>query len=264
MTKCPKCGHPHFLGETRCLSCGIVFLAWLEAKAKAPKPLPPPPPKPKPKRHVLGWSAAILAAAGVSAWLGLLPPSSMPLPDKARADAEHKLAFVPPYGWKLEPSVRTTGPVVEAARLSAEGALIQVLIGPAALASSGGAELVASEFQGSGWRLDSSDEVDVDRLQAVRLRVSGGFGVMKLDDDPWMPPPGQLKGTLVVLPGSGRSYLIKLLSANGDAERFEKPFSEFLASFRAHDRPLRVENLRWVLLPPGLVLALWALILLLV
>ncbi|MFA6030466.1 MAG: hypothetical protein WC969_11480 [Elusimicrobiota bacterium] len=248
MLDCPKCGHAHFPGEERCSACGIVFMEWLLARAN---------------RGVAARSRAALAALGAghratpwllggaalaaaAALLLGLSPAGLPPAAGAQEDSARGFSFVPPPGWRLDGSSEREGALSEAASLSAEGARIQILVGPPSLwqeaVSPAGAErLASSEFNGMDARLEGTDRLEVDRLEALRLRVSGGHAVLPAGGasrasrtDPLLEAAGEL----VVLPGSGRSYVLKFIGDRRDRSRFERTAADFLAAFRVRERPL--------------------------
>lgn len=256
MLDCPKCGRPHFPGEERCSACGIVFMEWLLARANRGVAV-----RSRAALAALGtghraapWLLGGAALAAAAALMLGLAPAGLPPAAGAQRDAARGFSFVPPPGWRLDPVSEREGSLSEAASLSAEGARIQVLVGPPSLweeaASPLGAErLAAAEFNGMDARLDGAERLEVDRLEALRLRVSGGHAVLPAGGaaraasaDPLL----EAAGALVVLPGDGRSYVLKFIGDRRDLSRFERTAEGFLSSFRVHARPTWWPGSLWI------------------
>ena len=253
--KCPSCRRPVDFSRDTCRHCRVVYREVFEARAWTAKGKPFSRTAVKPPR--LGGRLAACAGgvvvAAACAWRLLSPPPGLPLPADAKENASLGFAFSAPAGWSVDASERIREGLVSAARLSDATTSVEVLVGPRALAAQarapvGAARLASDQFNGSAVRLESTEDIEVDRLPAVRLKVSGGRMYLPSPNaGRRVSPLGQpapryesleFAGELVAVSGSGCSYLIKISSGRDELERHRRLVDGFLSSFRVTRRPL--------------------------
>jgi hypothetical protein len=184
-------------------------------------------------------------------WKLAQPPAGLPLPAGAFISERAHLAFRTPAGWRLSPPPESGRTV---ARLSDGLLTLQVSVTEPDWTPAEPSRLVGSAFDLADLRLESVDHIQVDRLPAMRLRVTGERVPLPSPNrgarlSPLQQPAPDLerlpfRGLLVRVPGAGRDYLIKAYGDDAYMLSQELRIGEFLDSFRVTLRPLSAAHLR--------------------
>ncbi|MBI3553160.1 MAG: hypothetical protein HY077_11660 [Elusimicrobia bacterium] len=271
--KCPSCLAPVNFSRKDCPRCGAVYQEAFESKAwaehhrkKTARTAHPA------RRHKAGGrSSAWAAGAGAAAilvigWAVLAPPPGLPLPAGARRIESHGFALAAPAGWSADFTESPRQELVCAARLSQGPVAVEVLVGERSLydrarTAEGARRLAETQFNGGEARLESVAEEEIDRLPALRLKVSGGRVYLpspsagRLASPLHAPAPRyeslEFSGELVAVRGAGRSYLIKISSDRDSLSRQSRSVEALLNSFRVTRRPLTLAHLRQALTGAG-------------
>ena len=188
--------------------------------------------------------AAAAFLAMVLVWKQLSPAVGPP-PWGAVEDLRYHFTVIAPAGWAVDHTAQPRGASAEVLRLGQGATNISVVVGPSdlfeeAASKDGAAALLRAQFNGAQPRLESIETLDIDGLKALRLSGSGGRVVMPSSSAGGLHPSLEsleFSGVLVLVPGAGQTYLIKVSSDRGELQRQKKAVDGFLASFRVTKRP---------------------------
>jgi hypothetical protein len=236
--KCPNCLAPVNFSRRECARCGVVYQDVFEKRAREEhesKKKQHARHHRKPRAKALGWLA--VPAAAFALWVVTAPPPGLPVPKGAKGGDGY--AYTTPEGWSANGSRLTNG------TLSAE-----IEVEPASVASearSAAQALARSEFNGDEVRVDSVSELEVDRLPAVRIDVSGGRVTLPSTSagartsDLQKPAPAfeslPFAGELFAVSGEGCTYVLKIWSDKDTLSRRRAMVERLVGSFRVTRRP---------------------------
>lgn len=255
--KCPDCRTPVDFSRKACPSCKVLYQEAFEARAWAAfrRGKKARPAVRLTRSQSAALAVAALAAAGVFAYLLWPAPEGLPLPPKPLSSLRG-FALAVPAGWTADLAEQERGGRVSAARLTDGTTSVEILASSErefvrARSAAGAAELAAAEFNGSDSGLESISELEIDRLPAVRLTVAGGRTYLpspnagKRVSELGRPAPRyeslEFGAELILVPGRGGSYLIKISSSRDELRRQRRLLDGLIGSLRITRRPRLAE-----------------------